>query len=69
MDATQRAEYRRFVQSRGIHFVDCDRPEMKDRKLRMPDNHPNQGLNQLVAQWIEPLQVVSKGTNERAGKL
>jgi len=69
MDATQRAEYRRFVQSRGINFVDCDRPEMKDRKLRMPDNHPNQGLNQLVAQWIEPLQVVSKGTNERAGKL
>jgi hypothetical protein len=68
MDAVQRAEYRRFVQSRGINFVDCDRPEMKDRKLRLPDNHPNQGLNQLLAHWIEPLQVVSGKNTERAGK-
>jgi hypothetical protein len=69
MDAAQRADYRRFVQSRGINFVDCDHPEMKDPKLRLPDNHPNQELNQLLAQWVEPLQVVSGKNNERAGKL
>jgi hypothetical protein len=69
MDPAQRAGYRSFVQSRGINFIDCDRPEMKDPKLRLPDNHPNQGLNQLLAQWIEPLQVVSGKNNERAGKL
>jgi hypothetical protein len=69
MDTAQRAAYREFVRSHGINFVDCDRPEMQDPKLRLPDRHPNQALNQLLAQWIEPLPLAGEGNNERAGKL
>jgi len=76
MTPDQRRDYRRFVQARGIRFVDCDRPEMNDKRLRLPDGHPNEELNRLLAQWIEPLPlasggnpVASGGSNERAGKL
>lgn len=58
----ERAEYRAFLQSQRISFIDCDRPEMKDKKLRLPDGHPDHGLNELVAQWIEPLSVVADQT-------
>jgi hypothetical protein len=69
MDApAQRAEYRRFLQARGINFVDCDKPQMTDPKFRLPDHHPNGALNRLLARWIEPLEVVSGKGNERAGK-
>jgi hypothetical protein len=58
-----RRDYRRFLESRVIHFIDCDRRELQDRKLRLPDGHPNRELNELLAHWIEPIQVVS-GPNE-----
>ncbi len=76
MTPDQRRDYRRFVQSSGIRYVDCDRPEMNEKRLRLPDGHPNEELNRLLAQWIEPLPsasggnpVASGGNNERAGKL
>jgi hypothetical protein len=58
MSPQDRKDYRKFLASQGISFVDCDHPELQDKKLRLPDGHPNQGLNELLAQWIEPLQVV-----------
>ena len=58
----ERAEYRAFLESQRISFIDCDRPEMKDKKLRLPDGHPNHGLNELVAHWIEPVSVVADQT-------
>jgi hypothetical protein len=69
MTPDQRRDYREFVRSRGIRFVDCDRPEMTDKRFRLPDGHPNQELNRLLAQWIEPLPLATEGSNERAGKL
>lgn len=65
----QRRDYRAFVQSHGIRFVDCDHPEMDDKRLRLPDGHPSEPLNRLLAQWIEPLPLAGEGNNERAGKL
>jgi hypothetical protein len=58
MSPLERDEYRQFLQSQGIHMVDCARPEMIDRKLRLEDGHPAKALNELVAGWIEPLEVV-----------
>jgi len=56
LDAKQRLEYRQFLESKHISFVDCDRPEQKDPKLRLPDGqHPTPKLNELLAQWIEPV--------------
>jgi hypothetical protein len=69
MSPEQRRDYREFVRSRGIRFVDCDRPEMKDKRLRLPDGHPNEELNRLLAQWIEPVSSTAGGENQRAGKL
>lgn len=69
MTPEQRRDYRQFARSRRILFVDCDHPEMLDKHLRLPDGHPNQELNQLLAQWIEPLPVVIGKYNEHAGKL
>ncbi len=62
LSPAERTEYRAFLDSQGISFIDCDRPEMKERDLRLPDGHPAQALNQLVAQWIEPLSVVPNQT-------
>jgi hypothetical protein len=59
MSPEERNDYRRFLGSQGIRFIDCDHPELKDKKLRLPDGHPSQALNELLAQWIEPLQVVT----------
>jgi hypothetical protein len=58
MSPPERKDYRKFLESQSISFVDCDRPELQDKKLRLPDGHPSQALNELLAQWIEPLQVV-----------
>lgn len=69
MTPDQRRDYREFARSHGISFVDCDRPEMKDKRLRLPDGHPNAELNRLLAQWLEPLPLAVGGNNERAGKL
>jgi len=55
----KRKHYREFLASRHIAFVDCDRPEMSDRKLRLPDGHPNVKMNQLLAEWIDPMLVLS----------
>ena len=55
----QRVEYRDFLASQRIRFIDCDRPEMKDKSLRLPDGHPNRKMNELLAQWIDPLEVVT----------
>ena len=65
--AEQRRDYREFARSHGIRFVDCDYPELKDKNLRLPDGHPNEKLNRLLAQWIEPLPLVTRAANERAG--
>ncbi len=65
----QRRDYRQFMQSRGIRFVDCDYPEMQDPHYRLPDGHPNEDLNRLLAQWIEPISATNGGENQRAGKL
>ena len=55
MSPAERTDYRRFLESQGINFVNCDRPEMNDKKLRLADGHPARGLNQLTAGWIEPI--------------
>jgi len=68
LDAEERPDYRHFLESQGIAFIDCDHPELKDRKLRLSDGqHPTPKLNELLAQWIEPVvpvreQVVSQKT-------
>jgi len=56
----ERADYRRFFESQGINFVDCERPELQNQSYRLPDRHPNQKLNALLAEWIEPLQTVGR---------
>ncbi len=65
----ERRDYRDFVRSRSIPFIDCDHPEMTDKHFRLPDGHPNAELNRLLAQWIEPISSVNPGENQRAGKL
>lgn len=65
----QRHDYRDFASSHGIRFIDCDHPQMTDKHLRLSDGHPNEELNRLVAQWIEPLPLATGGRNQRAGKL
>jgi len=62
MTPEERPSYRAFVESHHIAFLDCDRPEMKDRSLRQPDGHPLGRLNELLGEWIEPLPVVSERT-------
>ena len=57
MSPDERKDYRKFLESQGIAFVDCGKPELQDKKLRLPDGHPNAALHELVARWIEPLQV------------
>ena len=55
MTPEQRRVYRDFARSRGILIIDCDHPEMTNKSFRLPDGHPNQELNRLLAQWIEPI--------------
>jgi hypothetical protein len=69
MAPDERRSYRDFARSHGIRFVDCDHPEMTDKRLRLSDGHPNEELNRLLAQWIEPISATIGGDNERAGKL
>lgn len=64
MTPAERKEYRNFLGSQGIRFVDCEHLELKDKKLRLPDGHPGKALNELLAQWIEPLQVVKDRSPE-----
>ena len=58
MSPEERADYRQFLQSQRINIVDCARPELKDRSLRLWDGHPAKRLNELVAGWMEPLEMV-----------
>lgn len=58
LDPEQRRQYRSFLTSHGIAFVDCDHPELKDRSLRQPDAHPGEKLNRLLSDWIEPIAAV-----------
>ena len=48
-----RKTYREFLNSRGIAFLDCDYPELNDKRMRQADGHPDRKLNELLAQWIE----------------
>lgn len=57
MSPEERKEYRKFLESRSINFVDGARPELNDKKLRLPDGHPSGALHELVAGWLEPLQL------------
>jgi hypothetical protein len=54
-EAKDRTEYRRSLEAQRIAYVDCERPELHDQKLRQPDQHPTKALNELVAGWIEPV--------------
>jgi hypothetical protein len=58
LDPQERKDYRSFLETQKISFIDCDRPELNDRTLRLPDGHPNGKLNELLAKWIEPIPVV-----------
>jgi hypothetical protein len=74
MDPEERQAYRHFLESQRIAFVDCDRPERMDPKLRLPDGHPARKLNELLAGWIEPvatptLQAASDQNQVVSGKL
>jgi hypothetical protein len=62
MDAKDRPDYRRFLEAQHIAYVDCERPELHDPKLRQPDQHPSKALNQLLAEWIEPIRAESAQT-------
>jgi hypothetical protein len=56
MDEPERKDYRQFLQSRNIAFIDCDRPERHELSLRLSDRqHPTRKLNELLAEWIEPV--------------
>ena len=59
MSPEERVDYRKFLESQQIAFVDCGRPELKDKKLRLPDGHPSAALHELVAKWMEPLQIAT----------
>jgi hypothetical protein len=66
MSPDERQDYRKFLESHATAFVDCGRPELKDKKLRLPDGHPSGALHELVAQWMEPIQVpVDRGAEAR----
>jgi hypothetical protein len=62
-EPVQRKDYRKFLASEQIAFIDCDRPELNDRALRLPDGHPNAKLNELLADWVEPAEVTRNGGN------
>jgi hypothetical protein len=62
MDAKDRPDYRRFLEAQHIAYVDCEHPELHDPKLRQPDQHPSKALNQLLAEWIEPIRAESAQT-------
>jgi hypothetical protein len=64
MTPEERKDYRTFLGEQGINFADCDRPEMKDKSLRLPDGHPSGALHELVAKWIEPLVMVVDRSSE-----
>jgi hypothetical protein len=53
LDAKQHQTYQHFLASHGIKIVDCDTPRLEDRKLRLPDGHPNPKLDSLLAGCIE----------------
>ena len=61
----ERNQLRQFLQSQQIAFLDCDRPEMRDRSLRLPDGHPDQTLNERLAAWIEPI-ALPRSSDQRA---
>ena len=65
LEPKDRQEYREFLESRHVAFVDCDRPELKDPALRLPDGHPNQKMNELLATWLEPVKASSNVTAAR----
>lgn len=69
MTPDQRRDYREFARSHGIRFIDCDHPQMTDKRLRLSDGHPNEELNLLLARWLEPLPLATGGEDQRAGKL
>jgi hypothetical protein len=64
LSAGERRDYKQFLESKGIAFVDCDHPELKDKSLRLPDGHPSLGLNSRLASWMEPLVVVPERPSE-----
>jgi len=73
LNPEERTDYRRFLESQHIAYIDCDRPERNDPSLRLSDlQHPTPKLNELLAKWIEPVlaapaQVVSVRTDAALG--
>ena len=64
LDQKQRVHYRELLSSNHISYLDCDRPELTDRRLRLPDGHPSEKLNALLAGWIDPLLDLSAKKQE-----
>jgi len=59
LDPTERQQYRSFLDSQHIAYVDCDWPERMDPKLRLSDRqHPTAQLNALLAERMEPVTAV-----------
>lgn len=58
MSAAERKDYRAFLDSQAIRYVNCDGPEMADKSLRLADGHPGPGLNEKLAGWLEPIDGV-----------
>ena len=54
LEPEDRKAYRQFLASQNIASIDCDHPELNDKSYRQSDGHPNQKLNELLAQWIDP---------------
>ncbi len=59
----ERQDYRAFLDSQHIRYIDCDWPERKDPKLRLPDGqHPAAELNAFLAERIEPLTEIQSAS-------
>lgn len=56
MDPNERKDYRQFLDSQHVAYLDYDRPERQDRSLRLWDGlHPNAKFNEKLAEWLEPV--------------
>ena len=62
LEPKDRQAYRQFLTSQNTAFIDCDRPELKEKSYRQPDGHPNAKLNALLAEWIDPSPAVTSAS-------
>ena len=55
----QQPDYRQFLDSRQIAYIEDNRPGPMEKNLRLPDGHPNGKLNSLLAESIDPMPILS----------